>query len=45
MKSFNVASNYSSRAARALSEVVRTFFIIALAMLGLEGLHGGKAIE
>jgi len=37
VKSFNLASNYSSRMVRALSQAARTFFIIAVAMLGLEG--------
>ncbi len=37
MKSFNLVSNRSSRAAQALSQNARTFFIILIAMLGLEG--------
>ncbi|MDR3747123.1 MAG: hypothetical protein P4M04_03045 [Acidobacteriota bacterium] len=37
MKRFNVISDFSSRAADALSQSARTFFIILVALLGLEG--------
>jgi hypothetical protein len=37
VKKFNRVSNYSSRAAQALSQTARALFIMFIAMLGLEG--------